>query len=177
MTEVPDSSAAAAPGLARRMASFLYEGVLLFAVAVVTALVFSPLVQQRHAMTHRYGLMLTVGLVFAAYFVFFWSKSGQTLPMKTWHLRVVDLQGRPLTRARALLRFLLCALWFLPALLSVYLLDLIHSSGAIFGSLLAGIVVYAGLSRLHPQRQFLHDVISGTQLITQRPVKRAKPRP
>jgi uncharacterized RDD family membrane protein YckC len=175
MTEVPDS-ASQAPGLARRMASFLYEGVLLFAVAVVTALVFSPLTQQRHAMNHRYGLMLTVGLVFAAYFVFFWSKSGQTLPMKTWHLRVVDLQGQPLTRARALLRFVLCTLWFLPALLSVYLLDLIHSTGAIFGSLLAGIVAYAALSRLHPQRQFLHDALSGSQLITQRPVKRQKSR-
>ena len=38
----------------------------------------------------------------------------------------------------------------------------------------AGIAGYLLLARLHPQRQFLHDVICGTRLITQLPPTRPK---
>ena len=33
-------------------------------------------------------------VVLGIYFVWFWSR-GQTLAMKTWHIRLVDAQGRP----------------------------------------------------------------------------------
>ena len=163
------------PGLMRRLACLLYEQVLLFALAVVVALVFSPLVGQKHALTHRYGLMAAVGLAFAVYFVYFWSKSGQTLAMKTWHLRLVDKRGMPPAPSLALLRYLLGWLWCLPALFAVYLLGLQDSTAHIFTSLLFGVIAYALLSRALPHRQFLHDVLCGTQLITFKPVKKTRP--
>ena len=42
--------AARAPGLARRLAAFIYEGVLLFGVTMIAGYLFSSLTQQRHAL-------------------------------------------------------------------------------------------------------------------------------
>ena len=167
----PEWAEAEIPGLFRRLACFAYEGVLLFALAVVTGLIFSPLFQQRHALDNRYGLMATVASIFALYFVYFWSKGGQTLAMQTWHVRVLDLQGKPLTTGRALSRYALSWLWFLPALSGLYLFDMQRSGGAVFCALFAGIIAYALLAQLHPQKQFLHDRICGTRLVTWRRVK------
>ena len=158
------------PSLLRRLAAFVYEGVLLFGVAVVTALVFSPLVGQRNAMNYRWGLMAAVGTVFTLYFVYFWSKSGQTLAMQTWRLRVVDLQGQTLTLGRALLRSLLGWLWFLPALLLASALGL-HGS-AIYASVAIGLAVYVLLAWLHPQQRFVHEILSRTQVVSQAPKPR-----
>jgi uncharacterized RDD family membrane protein YckC len=162
-----------APSLRRRFAAFLYEGVLLFGVVFFAGLVYSALSQQRHAMHGRTGLAAYLFVVIGLYFLAFWTRSGQTLAMKTWHLRLVDAAGLPLTPVRALLRYLLAWLWFMPALVSVWLLDL-HSGAAIAGSLLTGVVAYIAVARLNPQRQFLHDMLCGTRVITQLPVQ-AKP--
>ncbi len=37
-----------------------------------------------------------------------------------------------------------------------------------------GWLVYGGLALLHPQRQFVHDVLCGTRLIDVRPAKTPK---
>ena len=158
------------PSLKRRLAAFVYEGVLLFGVAVVTALVFSPLVGQRNAMNDRVGLMAVVGSVFTLYFVYFWSRSGQTLAMQTWRLRVVDLRGQALSWRRALLRSLLGWLWFMPALLLASALGL-HGSD-IYASLALGLAAYVVLAWLHPQQRFVHEILSRTQVVTQLPTPR-----
>jgi uncharacterized RDD family membrane protein YckC len=159
-----------APGLWRRMACFTYEGVLLFGVVMIAGYLFSSLTQQRNAMLGRHGLQAFLFVVLGIYFVWFWSRGGQTVAMKAWHIRVVDPAGRPLTQPRAMLRYLLSWLWFLPALLLAWLSGL-TSSGSIFGILAAGVIAYALLARLHPQRQFFHDVVCGTRLITHRSIK------
>lgn len=156
------------PGLARRFAAFLYEGVLLFGVVFFAGLLYSVLTRQEHALQGRTGMGVVIFLVVGLYFVGFWTRSGQTLAMKTWHLRVVDAAGRPLGVVRAVARYLLSWLWFLPALLSARLIGL-HSGGAIVGSLIAGVLAYLLIARLHPQRQFLHDALCGSRVITQLP--------
>lgn len=159
------------PSLKRRMAAFVYEGVVLFGVVFATAFVFGVVTQQRHALHGQHALQAVLFIVLGVYFVWFWTRGGQTVAMKAWHIRLVDRQSRPLSRLRALTRYCLSWLWFAPALLSVWLLGL-RSTGAIFGILIAGVLAYAGLTRLHPSRQFLHDLLCGTQLITHKPVKR-----
>lgn len=159
---------AAPPGLARRFAAFLYEGVLLFGVLFFTGFLYSVLTRQQHAMQGRVGMGVFLFAVLGLYFVGFWTRSGQTLAMKTWHLRVVDAAGQPLGWGRALLRYAFSWLWFLPALVSVWALGL-HGGGAIIGSLIAGVAAYVLIARLHPQRQFLHDALSGSRVITQLP--------
>jgi hypothetical protein len=69
---------------------------------------------------------------------------------------------------RGLARYLLAWLWFVPALAVLGAWDT-HDGRAISGVLLAGVVAYALTARLHPSRQFPHDVLAGTRLVTWRP--------
>ena len=152
-----------APGLTRRMACWFYEGMLLFAVLFVAGWLFSTLGQMRDAMdTRRLLLQAFLFVVFGIYFAWFWSH-GQTLAMKTWNIRVVDLRGRRLSQPRALWRYLCSWLWVLPPLAVMAPFKL---SGAGIAVLLLGwVAVWAVASRLHPQQQFWHDALAGTRLV------------
>ena len=145
------------------MAAWLYEGMLLFAVVFVAGWLFSTLGQMRDAMdARRHLLQAFVFIVFGVYFTWFWAK-GQTLAMKTWGVQIVDANGRPLTQWRALRRYLLCWVWFLPPLAAVTPFAL---PGAEVALLVSGwVAVWALLSRFQPQGQFWHDVWAGTRLI------------
>ncbi len=165
-----DLAAATTPGLARRLACFFYEGVLLFGVVMMAALVYGITTQQRHALTGSTGLQAFLVIVLGAYFVHFWSRSGQTLAMLTWHIRLVTADGKPVSRLRALCRYALAWLWFLPALAVVHFSGL-KGGWVATGALLAGVAAYAALTRLHPDRQYWHDAVCRTRLITWRVVK------
>jgi uncharacterized RDD family membrane protein YckC len=151
-----------APRLLRRMACWLYEGMLMFGVVFIAGYLFSTLTQTRHALDNRHLQQGFLFLVFGIYFTWFWFK-GQTLAMKTWHIRVVDRQGRALTQARALLRYVLSWLWLLPPLAVGGWFAL---PGTEVGVLLLGwVIIWALLSRFHPQGQFVHDALAGTRLV------------
>lgn len=167
--------AAPTPSLPRRMAAFVYEGVLLFGVVMIAGYVFAGLMQQRHALADRHLLQAVMFAVLGLYFVWFWTHGGQTVAMKAWHVRLVDAAGRPVGVWRASARYVLSWLWFMPALLSIYLSGL-RGTGAVFGLLVAGVVGYALLALLNPRRQFVHDVLCNTRLVTSRPPPR-RPRP
>ena len=177
MTEaVAAPGALVTPGLARRLACFVYEGVLLFGVVMAAGLVYGVVTQQRHALVGAFGLRVFLFLVLGAYFVWFWTRSGQTLAMQTWRIRLVTRDGRPVTRLRALCRYLLAWLWFAPALVA---LELAGLQGALpaFGALVAGALAYGALAWLHPDRQYWHDAACGTRLVTWSPPPRhATPR-
>ena len=151
------------PSLLRRMACWVYEGMLLFGVLFIAGYLFGTLTQTRNAMDNRHGLQAFLFLIFGIYFVWLWSK-GQTLAMKTWNIRLVDVQGRPVSQARALLRYLLSWIWLLPSLSLVWLLGL--PAAGLVALVLGWVAIYAALSRFHPQRQFWHDALAGTRLIS-----------
>lgn len=170
----PAASAATAeraPALRRRLAAFVYEGLLLFGVLMPAGLLYGSVMQQRHALQGRSGLQVFVFLVLGLYFVWFWTRGGQTLAMKTWRLRVVAADGTALGTGRAIARYLLCWLWFVPSLLAVRLAGL-HGGYAVTGVLLAGVLTYAALSCLRPDRQFLHDALCGTRIVDAPPPTR-----
>ena len=108
----------ATPGLLRRLAALVYEGMLLFGVAMLATYLYSSLTQQHHALQGQAGLQAFLFLVLAIYFVWFWSHGGQTVAMRAWHLRVVTHEGRPVSQGRAFLRYLASWVWFAPARLS-----------------------------------------------------------
>lgn len=134
--------AAAGPGILRRLASLCYESLLVFGVLAVSLLL--PHILIGHFL-HRLATPLVLwGHLFSVlliYFVWFWTRRGQTPAMRTWRLRVVTRAGHPLRPGQALLRFLLC--W--PSL----------------GLLGIGIIWALG----DPDRQFLHDRIAGTRIV------------
>lgn len=141
----------------------VYESVLLFGVVFIAGYLFSTLTQQRNGLTHHNVLMAWIGVVLATYFVYFWTHGGQTLPMKTWRLKVVQGSGEPISIRRALLRFCLAWLWVLPPLALHPLFGL--SIPATLWVLLAWAILWAATVFLDPSRQFLHDRIAGTRVI------------
>lgn len=166
----PDPAPLPTPALGRRLAAFLYEGVLLFGVMFISGWLYSTLTQLKDP-DHQgtLGLQLFLLLVLAVYFCWFWTHGGQTVAMKAWHIRLVDRAGQPVTPGRALARFALAWLWFVPALLTAKLAGL--HGGALFGLMLVGVGAYAALARLHPDRQFWHDAVCGTRLVDWRPTR------
>lgn len=129
------------PGIIRRLASMLYESLLLFAVlGLCLALPHILIGAFTHAIAAPVVFQAHFFLVVLIYFLWFWCNGGQTAAMKTWRIRLLTAEGLAVPPRQALLRFLLC--W--PSLL------------------LGGIgVLWALFDR---DRQFLHDRIAGTRL-------------
>jgi uncharacterized RDD family membrane protein YckC len=126
----------------RRLASMLYESILLFAVAFIGTWVFQFAAGTLRIEGWRMHLLqLFLLAVFAAYFLWCWLRSGQTLAMKTWRIRLVAKNGHArLAPQAALLRFL-------------YALVLVPTTIGIF---------WAMVDR---DRQFLHDRLAGSLLV------------
>jgi len=155
------------PALRRRLAAFLYEGVLLFGVLFAVGLVYSIASNQRHALQGRQGMMAVTFLALAVYFLWFWTHGGQTLAMKTWHVRVQAAQGGGLSLRQALVRYMLAWLWFLPAW-GVCWLTGWHEFKLVAGATGVWMVMYLLFTRITPGQQFVHDVIAGTRVVDTR---------
>jgi uncharacterized RDD family membrane protein YckC len=119
-------------------------------------------------MVGRLGLQAFLFVVLGVYFIWFWSHGGQTVAMKAWRIRVLRADGSPLSLTRALARYLLGWLWFLPGLLVLWLAGA-RSAGGMLATIAAGVIGYAALTRLNPDRQFWHDLACGTRLVNWRP--------
>ena len=124
-----------------RMMSLVYEGILLFAVLFVASYLFLGLARDAQSGFAHVLFQIYLLSVCGAYFVFCWTRTGQTLPMKTWRMRLETVDGMRVAVPRALLRAAL----------------------ATAGYLLLGIsVLWAFIDR---DRQFLHDRLAGTRLV------------
>ncbi len=167
-----DPGALPTPSLRRRLACFIYEGVLLFGVVMVPGLIYAVLTRQTHALSGIRGLQVSVFLVVGAYFIVCWSRSGQTLAMQTWRIRLVDQAGGRVSALRAGLRYLLAWMWFAPALLTLQATGLHGSAATAFVALTAGVLGYGALTWLHPDRQYWHDAMCRTRLVDWQPPRR-----
>jgi len=130
-------------GVRRRVASMVYEVLLLAGILALTFMVPNLILGVLFNWTMPGWLMwIHVFLVLGAYFVWYWTGRGQTLAMQTWRLCIVNAaDGRTPAATTAWLRYLLCwpSLWLL------------------------GIgVLWALVDR---DRQFLHDRLAGTRIV------------
>jgi uncharacterized RDD family membrane protein YckC len=161
-----DASAPRAPTLRRRLAAMVYEGVLLFGLLTASTALYlfglRPALQRAH-LDHPYLIQVWSFLVLGLYFTWFWHRSGQTLAMQTWRIRVETAAGTPLAWRHAVLRYVLAWLWLPPAAALGHMLGLIK--GPFVGLLAGGLLVWLALSWLDPQRQFLHDRLARTRLV------------
>lgn len=150
------------------MACWLYEGVLLFGITFLAGYLFSTLSQTRNALDNRHFLQAFMFVTLGIYFVWFWSK-GQTLAMKTWHMKLVNRQGNPLSQVQALRRYVFSWLWFIPPLTMTWAMSWRMQEMIVI--ILGWVVIWAVLSRFHPQQQFWHDALAGTYLVSCHPSK------
>lgn len=141
----------------------VYEGLLIFGVLFFSEFVFDVTTQSRHALTLRYAREAFQFLVIGSYFVYFWRRGGQTLAMQTWRIRVVNDDQEALPLLKAIVRYCLAWMWFLPGIIVAHQLGLKGAQLLIPISL--GFVAWAATSLLSPDRQFLHDVFAKTRLV------------
>ena len=170
MTSTPTMQPVAAhlvtPSIFRRLATLLYEALLLLALIVIASfpaagLKGATLYGIPHLIFQAYLLFVS-----ASYFTWFWRHGGQTLAMKTWRFRVVDFQGHKLNLARALARFVLALFFYGPACVGVMLLffpDRI--SRVIIMWTFLPMVATLLWARFDADGQFLHDRMAGTRLV------------
>ena len=128
------------PSLKRRLACLLYEGLVVFSILLIGFLLPQVVLSGFGWRISPTGLWLHLFLLLMAYFVWCWLNGGQTLPMKTWKLRVTNADDLPLRPLQAVLRYMLA--W--PSIL-------------LFG---IGIL----WSIVDRDKQFLHDRIAGTKI-------------
>lgn len=120
----------------------VYESLLLCGVTFFAGLLFLGASAGSSGGWLRHAFQLYLFLVIGLYFAGSWRRRGQTLAMKTWKLRLVGANGARITLRQALLRYV-CA-W--PCLA------------------LGGIgILYAPFDR---ERQFLHDRLAGTRIVS-----------
>jgi len=138
----PGRQAVELAGLRRRLASMLYECLLLLGVLALTFMVPLLILGAGTNYTPPGGVLwLHVFLVLGAYFLWYWRRGGQTLAMQTWKLRIVTADGNPVSLQQGWLRYALA--W--PSVLC----------GGV--GLLWALVDRDG--------QFLHDRLAGTRII------------
>jgi uncharacterized RDD family membrane protein YckC len=123
------------------------------------------LTQNRHDPVFQHGLKAFLFLVTGAYFIHAWSGSGHTLAMKTWRMRMVVDGNLPVPLRTATLRFLLAWAWFLPALIACAALGL-KGKAEIAVALAAGMLAWGLTALFDKDRQFLHDRLAGTRLVS-----------
>lgn len=155
-----------APSLWSRMACWMYEGLLMFGVYFLSDYLFDTLSQSRHALQNLHARQAFLFVVAGIYFAWFWSH-GQTLAMKTWRIRLVDTHGQAVSQLRALARYCLSWVWFLPPL--ALIAPFSPGVGLTIGVLTTWVLVWALSSRLQRQGQFWHDMWAGTRLVTVTP--------
>ncbi|MGE4335267.1 MAG: RDD family protein [Pigmentiphaga sp.] len=163
----PRSPSPTRPSRWRLFACMLYEGVLLFGVVFLADYLFDTITQSTHALMWRHLRQLWLFVAIGAYFVISW-RYGQTLPMKTWHLRLHDAQGRIPGVGRRMARYTLA---WIPVLAAAGLVWLLHrSTGLPAINLLIVFTPFAGFvwSWFDRDGLFLHDRLLGTRLVSTR---------
>jgi len=158
---------------AKRFASMMYEGVLLFAVVFIASYLFDTFTQSRHGLMFREGRILVLFVAIGLYFVTSWRRANQTLPMKAWHMRLVKSNGSRPSLGQLLVRYTLT--WPIPliGLGVIHFLVIVTGWPAFYLFAIATPFLIFVPSWFASDGQFLHDRIAGTRIIDIRETKNA----
>jgi uncharacterized RDD family membrane protein YckC len=161
-----------APTIKRRIALNLYEMLVLFGVLAFAFLVPHLIIGVLFEVTAPSAILMAhVYLVLAFYFMWYWTKTGQTLAMQTWRIQLVNDDGAIMKRSQALMRFAIGSLWLIPAALLLFINIKLNPSMSMGGSV--SIIFFSITLFLWPlsaildrkNRQSIPDRWSGTRLV------------
>ena len=150
--------------LARRLASLVYELLIVAAIVLAASLPFAGATTSRLEGLVRHLFQAYLFLVVGLYFVWCWRRGGQTLAMKAWRLRLLDRDGAPVSTPQAVLRYVFAALGLGTAILAGIVLWREPRAAGAWLALAPGAITILW-SLLDRDRQFLHDRLAGTRIV------------
>ncbi|MFV8833481.1 RDD family protein [Aquisalimonas sp.] len=158
------TASATAPSLLRRLASLTYDSMLVLAIIMAATALLLPItggealdgLGPQTVLYQAYLLLVVFG-----FFAICWTRGGQTLGMRSWRLRVLRADGRPVTLRDAALRYGAAVMAWLPLFL-IYLWSFTAGLAAIVWLPLLGVFLWSLGGRRRPA---WHDLLAGTQLI------------
>jgi uncharacterized RDD family membrane protein YckC len=160
------------PTIKRRIALNLYEMLVLFGVLAFTFLIPHLTLGVLFEVTAPSAILMAhVYLVLAFYFMWYWTKTGQTLAMQTWRIQLINENGSIMKRSQALMRFAIGSLWLIPAALLLFINIKMNPGASMGGSV--SIIFFSITLFLWPlsalldrkNRQSIPDRWSGTRLV------------
>lgn len=149
----------------RRFAAMIYDGFVLLALSFAYGAVMTTIAAQQNAAptnmdSHQpmfdnplFGLGWLATIM--GFYIIFWRRFGQTIGMKTWHLKVVSAKPENTTLQR--LPWLECFLRSISSLMGFGLFGFSYIVGAI-----------------SPTGDCWHDKISGTRVLVIKPPKKKR---
>jgi uncharacterized RDD family membrane protein YckC len=161
-------SAGSPAGLLLRVAAMIYDGVLLFGICFVAGFAVLALTGWPTPLdgARRLALQAAVFVAVGVYFCWCWHRSGQTLALKTWRLRVADAAGKNPALPRALARYALSWSMFLPGFAYVAVMQPAGAGGV--AALAAGFVLMLLPALFDGEHRLLHDRLTGTRILRER---------
>lgn len=146
----------------RCLTALAYESLLILALLLVGGGIFS-LLFSRFAGS-QIEFVFVMGLVFG-YFAYCWRKSGQTLSMKVWRLRVVSDDGSPMTWRQIGWRFGCGLIAFFPLAPAWAVAKYVPSYKWVMYAAYAWAILPYLWAWFDPKRKFLQDRLAKTKII------------
>jgi len=143
----------------------VYDAVLLVGLAFIVGYAMLASLQWSYPMSaaQRLGLQAVLFVAMGVYLVICWTRTGQTLGMKAWRLKVVNLNGHPPDTTRAIARYVLAWHLWVPGLA---LAALVHpTTTSLLVALIAGFVLLMLPALFDRQRRLMHDRWTGTRIV------------
>ena len=153
-----------APGLFRRLAVLVYDALIMLAVLFLATALALPVTHGKAVAAESPLFQLYLLAVMFLYLGWFWTRAGQTVAMRAWRLRVVDVEGAAIDWGLALRRFVAALLPMLPGMLWLGLSgerDNLLVLAAILLPWLGGFLWLV----VDPQKRTLHDILSATRMV------------
>lgn len=96
-----------APGLAKRLASLLYDSFLMVALWMALGALFVVMVESEALLKWLFNTAFIFAMF--GYYSRSWRVSGQTLGMQAWRIKLVSKDHQPVSYRQCLLRFMVAA--------------------------------------------------------------------
>ena len=165
-------------GLLRRLGAILSDSMVIFGLlALTTLIIFVPILHKlgKNAMVPAEVGWLWSGLYFLtllsvcfSFFGYFWRRSGQTIGMRAWRIKVETCDGKLLTWSASLRRWVLALSPWAISMVVFNMAEVMHSTllkatgaGVILLGLAGVLVMYT-----NPERLTWYDRLSRSRLIS-----------
>jgi uncharacterized RDD family membrane protein YckC len=93
------------PSIFRRLAAITYDLLLLIAVLFLATLITLPLQENDYFQSSSWGYKVYLFFVSFLFYGWFWTRSGQTLGLIAWKIRVANSDGENVSWEQAFIRF------------------------------------------------------------------------